>query len=244
MKTIKIFTVIIVAIFSMSILYAQENEGEILTTTEITVKQGHHAQFIEGVKAWKACYLENNGKEDWNMWHRQQGEGNFYIMSGNLSNWAEMDKEDPSSEACYITLINLIMPHIEKVNSRIARHMPNVSSKSSATPKYINVTYYQVHKEYLFEEVVSTVTEAIKSKEGAPRGEWYHIKFGGPETADFIFAYPFNKYAEMDVKRDSPAKIHTDLVGEEKAAALWEKWFETLENSWSYTYKLNSDMSN
>ncbi len=245
MKTTKlIITTLFLAILSINSLIAQNNESEILTTTEITVKQGHHAQFIEGVKTWKSCYVENNGEDKWNMWHREQGAGNLYIMSGMIPNWAEMDKEDQASNECYIILLNLIMPHIEKVNSRIARSMPEVSRSFPEDAKYIRVNYYKVHKEYAFEQVISTVTQAIKDKEGSARGLWYNIELGGPDTPDFMIAEPFTKYADMDIKRDSPAKIYTDLVGEEKAAELWEVWFDTLENSWSYTFKLNTEMSN
>ena len=245
MKTIKqsIITLCIV-IFSIGILSAQDQESEILTSTEITVKQGHRAQFIDGVKKWKACYLENNGQDKWNMWYRQQGEGNFYIMSGMMPNWAEMDKEDKSGEACYAVLINFIMPHIGKINRRVAQTMPEVSKNSSEATKNILVNYYQVKKEYLFEEVITAVTETIKDKEGSARGEWYKVRFGGVDTPDFFFSLPFDKYADLDIKKDSPAKIYTDLVGQEKASEMWEKWFETLENSWSYTYKLESELSN
>ncbi len=245
MKTIKIIiTTVIITIFSTVMLTAQNNESEILTSTEITVKQGHNAAFMEGVKKWKTCYLENNGEDKWNMWSRQQGVGNFYIMSGAMPNWAEMDKEDPASKECYLVLLNFIMPHIEKVNSRIARSLPDVSRTSSEDAKYIRVTYYEVHKEYAFMDVLNKVTKAIKDKEGDARGVWYNIELGGPDTPDFLVAEPFEKYSDMDIKRDSPAKIYTDLVGEEKAAELWEVWFDTLENSWSYIFKLNTEISN
>lgn len=245
MKTFKLtITTMIVAIFSIGMLTAQNDEGEILNSTEITVKQGHNAQFIEGVKKWKECYLENNGEDNWSFWHRQQGAGNFYIMSGAMPNWAEMDKEDKASEGCYVVLLNLVMPHIEKVNSRISRGMPEVSGNAVQDPKYIYVTYYQVSKEYLFEEVINAVTKTIKDKEGDSRGNWYKVELGGPEMADFFSAQPYMKYADMDIVRDSPAKIYTDAVGEEKASEMWEKWFDTLENSWSYTFKLNTEMSN
>jgi len=43
---------------------AQETEkGFILSMTEFTVKRGHDVQFREGVKAWKACYIENKGEK-------------------------------------------------------------------------------------------------------------------------------------------------------------------------------------
>ncbi len=30
---------------------------------------------LEGVKSWKKCYIDNEGKDKWNMWKRMQGEG-------------------------------------------------------------------------------------------------------------------------------------------------------------------------
>lgn len=245
MKTIRLSIITLsIAIFSIGNLTAQEKAGEILTSTEITVKQGHRAQFIDGVKKWKECYLENNGQEKWNMWYRQQGEGNFYIMSGMKANWAELDKEDKSGDACYAVLLNFIMPHIEKTNRRVAQSMPEVSKNSSGAAQNIMVTYYQVKKDYLFEEVITAVSEAIKNKEGSARGDWFKVRFGGLDTPDFFISLPFENYADLDIKRDSPAKIYTDLVGEKKASEMWEKWFETLDKSWSYTYKLESELSN
>lgn len=45
------------------IAVSQDNDSFLLNLSEITVKPGQNAQFIEGVKAWKACYLENKGED-------------------------------------------------------------------------------------------------------------------------------------------------------------------------------------
>lgn len=42
--------------------------GRLLSVTEFTIKPGHEMQFREGVKAWKACYLENKGEWTWRLW--------------------------------------------------------------------------------------------------------------------------------------------------------------------------------
>jgi hypothetical protein len=47
---------------------ARAQEKQILSMTEFTVKIGHEKQFEEGIKAWKACYLENKGEWTWSMW--------------------------------------------------------------------------------------------------------------------------------------------------------------------------------
>ena len=246
MRTMKIFIAALgVAIFGTGVLSAQNGASvsKILTTTEITVKQGHDAQFIEGVKKWKECYLQNKGEDQWSMWSRQQGPGNVYIMAGTLTSWADMEKEDMVDKECYIMLLNHIMPHIEKVNSRVSRTIPEFSRTIPKDTKYIWVTYYNVSKEHTFREVIAEVTNAIKSKEGMPRGLWYNFELGAPDTPDFMVVEPYKEYANIDIKRDSPAKIYTDTVGEEKANALWDKWFDTLEETWAYIYKLNPEMS-
>ncbi|NCQ15847.1 MAG: hypothetical protein GW810_13825, partial [Flavobacteriales bacterium] len=145
MKTIKCITnTLIVAVFSIGMLSAQNNEKALLTMSEITVKQGHNAQFMEGVKQWKECYLENKGEETWNMWQRVQGEGTVYVMTGLMSNWADMDKKDPVNKECYTTVLNFIMPHVEKVNFNIARTMPEFSRGPSEDMKLVWVTFYRV----------------------------------------------------------------------------------------------------
>ena len=39
---------------------SQENEAFLLNVSEITVKTGHNAQFVEGVKSWKKCYKDKH----------------------------------------------------------------------------------------------------------------------------------------------------------------------------------------
>jgi hypothetical protein len=246
MRTINNFiAALMVAIFGTGVLSAQNGAGasEILTTTEITVKQGHNAQFIEGVKKWKECYLNNNGKEKWSMWSRQQGPGQVYIMAGTISTWSEMEMKNDVDNECYIALLNHILPHIEKVNPRVASTMPEVSRSTPEDTKYIWVTYYNVRQENTFREVIREVTNAIRSKEGSPRGLWYNFQLGAPDTPNFMMVQPYKGYADIDIKKDSPAKIYADTVGEEKADELWNKWFETLEERWAYIYKLNPEMS-
>ncbi|MGI0106552.1 hypothetical protein [Salinimicrobium sp. WS361] len=245
MRTIKIFIAItLIATLGMDVLFAQNGGSEILHTTEITVKQGHNSRFIEGVKKWKECYLKHNGKEKWSMWFRQQGEGRVYIMTGTNSSWAEMEKKDEVDNECYIALLNHILPHIEKVNTRVASTIPEVSRSTPLDIKYIWVTYYKVQNESTFKKVITEVTNAIKEKEGFPRGLWFNFQLGAPDTPNFMVVEPYKGYADIDIKKDSPAKIYADAVGEEKSSELWNVWFDTVKERWSYIYKLNPEMSN
>ena len=245
MKTVKlILMTAIFATMSMGVANAQSNNYTLLNSDEITVKPGHNAAFVEGVKQYKACYLENEGEGSWNMWRRQQGTGNVYVLTGSMAKWAEMEEEDAAGQACYMIYLNLIFPHIESQATYTSTSMPEYSTTVPEGTKYASVTYYEVSNESAFTNVVSTVSDAIKKKEGDFRASWYNIALAGPEAADFFAATFHKSFSELDVKRDTPAKIYTDLVGEDKAQELWDIWFSTLQNSWSFTYKLETELSN
>jgi len=245
MKTIKMMiTTVIVAVFSITLLTAQNNESILLTVSEITVKQGHNAQFIEGVKKWKECYLENNGKERWSIWRRVQGEGTVYVMTGVMANWAEMDKEDPANKECYTTVLNFIMPHIEKVNYNIARSMPDLSKTMPEDTKLVWVTFYKVNDGIVFREIIGAVGNAIKAKEGSFRGIWYNYMGGASDAADYMVSTPFSGFAQMDIARDGVMKIYENAEGKKKTDEMHAKWRVAVEDSWSYIYTLNTELSN
>ncbi len=225
-------------------LAAQNNtEAPLLTSTEITVKQGHNVQFMDAVKKWKECYLENNGPDTWNIWRRVQGEGTVYILSGNMKNWAEMDKEDAAGEECGRIVLNDILPHVEKTSYRVSRLMPEISREPSVDMGLVWVTYFKVKNFDDFNEIIKGATAAVKAKEGSYRGIWYS-NIGGPGiNADYFVSTPFKNFAELDIERDTPAKIYGDAVGEKKAATLSQKWRDAVEEEWSYILRLNKELS-
>lgn len=245
MKPIKCITnTLMVAVFSISMLSAQNNENALLTVSEITVKQGHNSQFMEGVKKWKECYLENKGEYTWNMWQRVQGEGTVYVMTGLMSNWADMDKKDPVNKECYTTVLNFIMPHVEKVNFNIARTMPEFSRAFPEDTKLVWVTFFKVKNDTDFKEIIGAVSTAIKTKEGSTRGIWYSYAGGAIDAPDYMVSTPYKGFADLDISRDSPSKIYENAVGKKKADEMLAKWRVAVGDSWSYIFTLNSELSN
>lgn len=123
----KVLKLVIIAVFSISMLTAQINVGVITTTTEIADKHRNHTRYVESAKKWKECYLEINCQRKWEMWKRIQSEGNVYVLVGSKGNWAEMHKDEPVNEVRYKTLLKFIAPHFEKVNYNISHFMPEIS---------------------------------------------------------------------------------------------------------------------
>ncbi len=252
MKTItvngaKIMLVALIVAFSTLLsnkVQAQESEkGFILSMTEFTIKPGHDFQFREGVKAWKACYIENGGDWSWNVWKRVQGKGNVYILTSTMGNWAEMDETEDSGKECRIIGLDLINPHVESTENNLARFMPEYSKAYPNPDPVLWVSSWQIKDWEKFMGVVKQVTEATAKVEGSPRGFWYSVMGGDKDTEDVFVATPFKNFAELDIERDNVWKIFENAHGEKKKDQMQAEAREVVEESWSYIYMLNADMS-
>jgi len=227
------------------VVVSQGNESFLLNLTEINVKQGHEAQFIEGVKSWKKCYQDNEGKNKWNMWRRVQGEGSVYTLTSSMAKWAEMDEDnDIAGQKCRIKVVNLIRPHIKSTNYNIARSMPEVS-RTTPMPedtKLVWVYNVKTSNSDSFKEAVKEISTAIKKAEGDSRATWYNVQ--GGQGADYFVAVPYKNFAEMDVDRDGVWKIYEKANGKAKTDALRAKFRASVSSDWSYMYTLNEELSN
>ena len=245
MKPLKLIAnALLLAVFSIGMLTAQNDNSVLMTMNEITVKYGHNAQFIEGAKKWKDCYLENNGENRWDMWKRVQGEGNVYVMTGLKANWAEIGQSDSVNKDCYAIFMNFIMPHVEKVNFNIARSMPDVSRSFPEDTKLAWVYFFKVNNSPVFRENITAVVGTVKAKEGAFRSAWYSYAGGAPEAADYMVSVPFKGYADLDISRDNIWKIYEEAHGKEKTDEMRASQREVIDVSWSYLYELKSELSN
>jgi hypothetical protein len=224
---------------------AQNFEEALLSMSVITVKQGHNAQFTDGVSKWKECYNENEGTNKWNFWSRVQGAGNVYGLTGWMSNWAEMDQEDPAGEKCYMTAVNFIIPHIEKSEYSIASTLPDWSKKTMATDtKLVWVTYFRIKNRSMFNEVIKEITGTIRTTEGEPRGQWYTFEGGGEMDPDYMVVSSYNGYAALDVDRDGPWSVYENVHGKKKTDELRTKYMAAVDSSWSYLWNMNEKLSN
>ena len=234
-------------LLSPIVMLSQENESFLLNLSEITVKSGHEAQFIEGVKSYKKCYNDNEGKDKWNMWRRMQGEGSVYTFTSTMANWAEMDdNNDPAGKECRTKVINLIMPNVKSIHYNIASSIPALS-RSTGMPEDTKVVWvYNVktNNSSDFRAVVGEISKALKKEEGDARGTWYNTVGGSPEVSDYFVGIPFKNFADMDVKRDGVWKIYEKANGKEKTEELRAKFRASVSSDWSYIYTLNKELSN
>jgi hypothetical protein len=228
-----------------SSLAQTEPLGRLMSVTEFTIKPGHEMQFREGVKAWKACYLENKGEWTWRLWQRQQGEGSVFVLASDMANWAEMDKTDEPGNKCQIHAMNLINPHIEKATSHVTRFQPGISKASQLTEDVIRVSFYDLSPThgYKMMEVVKEVEKIRKAAGMETPGYWYQWQTSGPESPSFHHVMPYKDYAAMDIVQEAVWETVEKSAGKAKRDELQAAFRSSLQNTWSYVYKLDKDLS-
>jgi hypothetical protein len=231
------------AMFDQNVQAQKAEKGFILSITEFTIKPGHDMQFREGVKAWKACYIENKGEWTWNMWHRQNGEGNVYILTSRMANWAEMDDTSDDGKNCSDLARELINPHIESSEDNFARFEPEFSKAYPNPNPVLWVSYWQVNNGTRFKEIIKELASSTSKAEGSPRGYWYSYMGGGIDAADFFVATPFANFAALDVDRDNVWDIYEKANGKEKRDQLQAEIRGTIKESWSYLLKRDEDLT-
>lgn len=218
-------------------------EKFILSTTEFTIKTGHETQFEDGVKAWKACYLENKGTWTWTMWKRYNGKGSVYVLTSRSKNWAEFDQSDEAGKKCYQIVMDKIVPHIECTEDNFATSIPEFSRTGASDWGIVWVSNFRVDNGVLFRELIKQTSEAIKKVEGDYRSYWYAQNGGGPESADFFVVTPYKNFAALDIERDGVWKMVENEKGKEETEKMRASFRSNLENSWGYVYKRMEDLS-
>ena len=247
MKT-SIKTSLIIALLTMITMGTTAQEaplGPLSNVTEFTIKPGHQMQFREGIKAWKACYEKNNGPWTWNLWQRQNGEGNVYVLVSNMSSWAEMDATDESGKDCELLAITMINPHVEKAVSHINRLMPDISNPNPFEGEVIRVQFFKTNPTHGHQmmEVVKEV-ESIRREAGVSvPGYWYSWQTSDPDSPTFHVVSGYQDFAAMDIPQEGVWESVEKLAGKAKREELQNKFRMSMDSNWTSIYKLDKEIS-
>ncbi|SEQ86573.1 hypothetical protein SAMN05421824_2537 [Hyunsoonleella jejuensis] len=221
---------------------AQEDESFLMDLSTFTIKFGHNSNFVDGVKKWNKCYKDNDGKGKWNVWHRQHGKTNEYVMASRLKNWAEMEVSDDAGKACRAIALNSVIPFVESVEYTTSESIPEYSRKTPAEDMALVWVYnFKVKNSTLFNEVIKGITSAISSKEGDKRAFWYRNLTG--EGSTYFVSTPFAGYAELDKENDGVWKVYESVHGKSKTEELRNKFRASMDSYSSYIYTLEKDLS-
>lgn len=245
LKPAALFSLIFAFTLTGNSLKAQEKEKSyILSMTEFTVKPGHDFKFREGIKAWKECYLGNEGEWNWTVWKRVQGNGNVYALTSYMEKWAEMDEVDDAGKECRDIARELINPHIESSGYFLYRTMPEISSDSDTDNKLVWVTFWDVHNSSIFRETINQVSGILEKAEGNTRGTWYVSMGGEPDTPNYFVASPYESYASLDESEDKVWEVVAKSEGEKARDELRENLRNSVNDVWAFIYERQDELSN
>lgn len=243
-KTTRVtMTIALVAVALLLSFAVSAQQKFILSVTEFTVKPGHEMQFEDGIKAWKACYLENKGEWTWTMWRRYNGKGSVYLLGSISQKWAEMDKTDEAGKKCWQVAMDKIIPHVECSEDNFATSIPEYSRSGASDWNVIWVSFFRVKNSVLFREIINETSEIIQKAEGDKRSTWYVTSGGGPGSPNFYVSTPYKDFAALDVERDGVWKLVENAKGKEYTEKLRASFRESVEDSWAYLYKRMDDLS-
>ena len=225
-------------------MFGQEDSNYLDNLTHIKVKMGHEAQFAEGVKMYKKCYSENGGEDNWTFWRRIQGKGTVYAVTSQMANWAEMDKDpDAAANQCRSMFPMFLAPHMEETWTSITSFMPEISNDSQSPSDKVWVTYFKVKNTTDFMTVIKAMTAEIKKAEGDERGYWYAFEGGSKDAPNYLVAWPFETYADLDKDMDSVWKVYENAHGKKKTDQMKAMYRNAVSDDWGYIYDSSEDMS-
>jgi hypothetical protein len=222
----------------------EEAANQMLSLLELQVKAGHDSDLRAGIAAWKECYVENEGDGSWNLWRRQQGQGTVYVAAFTMKNWGDLDTPDEAARNCQDVAREKITPytHAEGTTSSYVRLMPDIS-RSAPVGDVIWVSNFRAEDSRLMMEVARKVVAAIKEVEGDSRGYWYSVMGGDENAADYFVVTPFENFAALEQERDEVWEVVTKVRGEEESERLRNGFMESLDNSWAYLFRRDSELS-
>ncbi|NBC28036.1 MAG: hypothetical protein GVY08_14330 [Bacteroidetes bacterium] len=221
-----------------------ENERQILSLTEFTIKPGHTSAFQEGVKSWKECYLDNEGTWTWNVWDRMNGKGSVYLLTSYTSSWAEMDEDDEAGQMCAPIVLQLIMPNVEVAENQYFYTMPDWSpTPSGEQSNFVEVAYFKISHYDRFVDLVTGVTGIIEDVEGDKRSSWYDSYGRSPGQFHYMSVVGHDSLASLDNPETNIWEVIIDAEGEDRRDELVDLYYQSVEESWMYMYRRMEDMS-
>lgn len=267
----KISQVVFALLFTMAlngIAYGQmQVESVLLGMTEFTIKPGHDTKFMEGVKAWKECYLKNEGTWNWDVWSRLQGEDNVYVLSFFSEDWDVFDEKDEARHNCRGVARELIHPHVESSKYLIARSMPANSNRNpmKENARAISVTYWNVNNSTEFMEAVNEFHNAMKEKEEdisgywfntigsgplerwatleVDNGYWFSSIVSGPDSFNYMTVLPFRNLVQMDEAGPGLREVLESAEGKPHSGKTNNAYRESVNKVWSYAFTWVEDLS-
>ncbi len=206
-----------------------------LAIHHVHVKMGHGAKFRAGMEAYSACLAEGGYEDAYSVWQAFDGDRTAFHIVSSFEKWAEFDKDDPISDACWEKdeIRNGIFDHMASWETSYAERMADWSGEAEGYD-VVRLHNFRVDDGSEFRALVGEITGYMKEAKYEHMGTWYDVRSGGYWNADYFVVEHFANWAAMDEERKGANGVLKDAVGEEKAEEFWDKFGDTLEDNKGY----------
>ena len=223
----------------------EEGEDYMISIMDLEIKHGHGMKFQEAMTAYMECYTSNGGTNEWSTWGAVDGKLNRMMLVSRMDMWSEMDSEDPGDKACWQEHGAELTSHVSSVDRRFWKKVPGWSGDAEGYT-VVRVHNFRVEDGRAFRQIVGEVTGMMKDAEYEHMGTWYDAVGKERWGADYFVVAHFDNFAALDEDRKGANGIMVDALGEDGAAAMWERFDDTLadmEPYWTLTLRRIDSLS-
>ncbi len=192
-------------------------------------------EFQAGMEAYSNCLAENDGDNAFSVWRSLNGDRTSFHIVNRFDNWAEMDEDSPSSEACWGNdeIRDGVFDNMASWKTSYATKMPEWSGDAE------DYTVVQLHNFRIsegdnFRAVVGEIMGYVKEAEYEHAPDWFNVMPGGYGQAHMFAVSHYANFAAMDEDRPGVMGILEEQVGEERAEQLWDAWRDAMEDEKGY----------
>ncbi len=167
------------------------------------------------------------------------------MIVSRMDMWSEMDTKDPGDEACWPKHGAELTSHVSSADRRFWKKMPEWSGDAEGY-SVVRVHNFRVEDGKAFRKIVDEVTGMMKKAEYKHMGTWYDAVGKERWGADYFVVEHFDDFAALDEDRKGANGIMIDALGEDGAAAMWERFDDALadmEPYWTLTLRRIDSLS-
>ena len=212
---------------------AQENDDYMIEITKVQVAPGQMDEFMDGVKAYRDCYAEKDGKNGWSFWRQVDGDQMTVHAVSRLNKWADLDAVDEARNSCWRDHSDSITGNTAAVQTTFARRQSDWSG-SPGDFSVVELHNFRVDDGEAFRSAVSEITGVLKEANYEHLGSWFDVIGGDGDDASYFVVEYHTNFAAMDVDKPGVYATVEEAKGEEEAERMFDAFDDALRDDHEY----------
>jgi hypothetical protein len=192
--------VIVLLLSTMSIVRAQQADGEMARFTILMPKDGMQKQFEDGYKRHLKWHVDNGDTWNWYGWFIASGARRGLFIDATFGHsWAAFDK--PINPAADVADLEInVFPFAKVFTQFTCSSLPihSVGTSVELSAALPQVIYFKIKpgQESTFEQFLANARNAFPKIAPEQKFLWYRVE-DGEQTPQYLLFLPHRNYAEM-----------------------------------------------